>query len=98
MRPGRGKAGRGGAGRGGAGSRAARAPPRKKKNHALTPAPPPHPLPHPLPPPPGLEQEHEWEASYSGAAGGILTVKSELGEPIHKVANRATQLWRELDA
>ena len=30
-------------------------------------------------------------------AGGILTVKSELGEPIHKVANRATLLWRELD-
>ena len=39
-----------------------------------------------------------WEASYDGEAGGILTVKSELGEPIHKVANRGMRLWRDFDA
>ena len=29
--------------------------------------------------------------------GGILTVQSELGEPIHKVATRAVKLWKEFD-
>ncbi|KAJ7808682.1 hypothetical protein B0H14DRAFT_3761317 [Mycena olivaceomarginata] len=29
--------------------------------------------------------------------GGILTVKSELGEPIHKVATRGVKLWKEFD-
>ena len=29
--------------------------------------------------------------------GGILTVWSELGEPIHKVAMRAVKLWKEFD-
>lgn len=46
--------------------------------------------------PPGAD-EAAWEASYKGVAGGILTVRSELGEPIHKVANRGMRLWRELD-
>ena len=41
---------------------------------------------------PGLnfESEHLWESSYDGEAGGVLTVQSELGEPIHKIANRGT--------
>ena len=26
-----------------------------------------------------------WEGTYSKSTGGILTVRSELGEPIHKV-------------
>ena len=41
---------------------------------------------------PGLnfESEHLWESSYDGDAGGVLTVQSELGEPIHKIANRGT--------
>ena len=46
---------------------------------------------------PGITDQAQWEASYTGEAGGILTVKSELGEPIHKVANRGMQLWREMD-
>lgn len=48
---------------------------------------------------PGLPEADEarWEASYGGVAGGVLTVRSELGEPIHKVANRGMALWRELD-
>ena len=39
----------------------------------------------------------DWQKSYDGSAGGIVTVLSELGEPIHKVANRGLMLWRELD-
>ena len=37
-----------------------------------------------------FESEHLWESSYDGEAGGVLTVQSELGEPIHKIANRGT--------
>ena len=29
--------------------------------------------------------------------GGILTVQSELGEPIHKVVTWAVKLWKEFD-
>jgi fatty acid synthase subunit alpha len=29
--------------------------------------------------------------------GGIITVRSELGEPIHKVNNRAFRLWKGYD-
>jgi fatty acid synthase subunit beta len=29
---------------------------------------------------------------------GILTVKSEMGQPIHKIATRGVQLWAEMDA
>ena len=39
----------------------------------------------------------EWEKTYDGAAGGIITVRSEMGEPIHKLATRGVLLWRELD-
>ncbi|KAK2463415.1 hypothetical protein APHAL10511_004501 [Amanita phalloides] len=39
----------------------------------------------------------KWEGTYDRPTGGILTVKSELGEPIHKVANRAVKLWKEFD-
>jgi hypothetical protein len=35
--------------------------------------------------------------SYKEVVGGITTVLSELGEPIHKVATRAVLLWKELD-
>ncbi|GLD97526.1 hypothetical protein PINS_up006216 [Pythium insidiosum] len=46
---------------------------------------------------PGIASELEWEKSYTEVAGGIVTVTSELGEPIHKVANRCSLLWREFD-
>ena len=39
----------------------------------------------------------QWEGTYAKETGGILTVKSELGEPIHKVATRAVKLWKEFD-
>ncbi|KAJ7285205.1 fatty acid synthase [Mycena rebaudengoi] len=38
-----------------------------------------------------------WEGTYAKPTGGILTVKSELGEPIHKVATRGVKLWKEFD-
>lgn len=46
---------------------------------------------------PGVEKEALWEQSYEGIAGGVITVRSELGEPIHKVATRGLLLWREFD-
>ncbi|KAF2743156.1 beta subunit of fatty acid synthase [Sporormia fimetaria CBS 119925] len=44
----------------------------------------------------GLE-DHEWERTYHGAAGGIITVRSEMGEPIHKLATRGVLLWFDMD-
>jgi enoyl reductase-like protein len=38
-----------------------------------------------------------WEGTYAKETGGILTVRSELGEPIHKVATRGVKLWKEFD-
>ncbi|KZT29627.1 fatty acid synthase [Neolentinus lepideus HHB14362 ss-1] len=39
----------------------------------------------------------KWEGTYTKETGGILTVRSELGEPIHKIANRGVKLWKEFD-
>ncbi|KAJ3255887.1 3-oxoacyl-[acyl-carrier-protein] synthase [Boothiomyces macroporosus] len=44
----------------------------------------------------GVEDE-KWEGTYTKETGGILTVKSELGEPIHKIATRGVKLWKEFD-
>ncbi|KAJ2630931.1 fatty acid synthase alpha subunit Lsd1 [Coemansia sp. RSA 1290] len=41
--------------------------------------------------------DSEWEQTYQGPAGGIVTVLSELGEPIHKIATRGVMFWKELD-
>ncbi|EGN98830.1 hypothetical protein SERLA73DRAFT_168429 [Serpula lacrymans var. lacrymans S7.3] len=41
--------------------------------------------------------DKDWEGTYVKPTGGILTVRSELGEPIHKVATRAVKLWKEFD-
>ncbi|KAJ2842551.1 fatty acid synthase alpha subunit Lsd1, partial [Coemansia brasiliensis] len=45
---------------------------------------------------PGID-DSEWEQTYQGPAGGVVTVLSELGEPIHKIATRGVMLWKELD-
>jgi len=45
----------------------------------------------------GAKPSGTWEDTFEGEAGGILTVLSELGEPIHKIANRGTRFWREMD-
>ncbi|KAF9532470.1 fatty acid synthase [Crepidotus variabilis] len=42
-------------------------------------------------------EDKDWEGTYIKPTGGILTVRSELGEPIHKVATRAVKLWKEFD-
>lgn len=41
--------------------------------------------------------DSDWERSYRGAAGGIITVQSEMGQPIHKIANRGVLLWADMD-
>ncbi|KAJ2503686.1 fatty acid synthase alpha subunit Lsd1 [Coemansia sp. RSA 1972] len=45
---------------------------------------------------PGIS-DSEWEQTYEGPAGDIVTVLSEMGEPIHKIATRGVLLWKELD-
>jgi fatty acid synthase subunit alpha len=45
---------------------------------------------------PGVD-DVKWEGTYDKETGGILTVTSELGEPIHKVATRGVKLWKEFD-
>ncbi|BFZ59217.1 beta subunit of fatty acid synthetase [Saitoella coloradoensis] len=45
---------------------------------------------------PGLV-DSEWEKTYKGPAGGVITVRSELGEPIHKLATRGIVFWKEMD-
>ncbi|KAF3401858.1 Fatty acid synthase subunit beta [Penicillium rolfsii] len=45
---------------------------------------------------PGVDNE-EWEKTYKGAAGGVITVLSEMGEPIHKLATRGVLFWHEMD-
>lgn len=39
----------------------------------------------------------KWEQTYKKPTGGIITVRSEMGEPIHKLATRGVMLWKELD-
>ena len=41
--------------------------------------------------------DEQWEGTYTKPTGGVLTVQSELGEPIHKVATRGVKLWKEFD-
>ncbi|PWY75218.1 beta subunit of fatty acid synthase [Aspergillus sclerotioniger CBS 115572] len=45
---------------------------------------------------PGVPDE-DWEKSYKGSAGGIITVRSEMGQPIHKLATRGVRLWADFD-
>ncbi|KAK0620027.1 acyl transferase domain-containing protein [Immersiella caudata] len=45
---------------------------------------------------PGLDDD-QWEKTYKGPAGGVITVRSEMGEPIHKLATRGVLFWAEMD-
>jgi len=46
---------------------------------------------------PGLP-DSEWEKTYTArGGGGVITVLSEMGEPIHKLTTRGVKLWKELD-
>ncbi|PWN49564.1 fatty acid synthase [Violaceomyces palustris] len=42
-------------------------------------------------------QDHEWEGTYEKPTGGIITLNSEMNEPVHQIANRGALLWAELD-
>ncbi|KAL7749388.1 fatty acid synthase alpha subunit Lsd1 [Sorochytrium milnesiophthora] len=46
---------------------------------------------------PGVDADGDWEGTYNGTTGGVVTVRSELGEPIHKIATRGVLLWKELE-
>ena len=41
--------------------------------------------------------DNDWERTYKGPAGGVITVRSEMGEPIHKLATRGVKFWAEMD-
>lgn len=41
--------------------------------------------------------DSEWEKSYKESAGGIISVQSEMGQPIHKIATRGVLFWAEMD-
>ena len=41
--------------------------------------------------------DSQWERTYKGPAGGVVTVRSEMGEPIHKLATRGVKFWSEMD-
>ena len=45
---------------------------------------------------PGVE-DAEWEKTYQKPTGGVITVLSEMGEPIHKLATRGVLFWQEMD-
>jgi fatty acid synthase subunit beta len=47
---------------------------------------------------PGVDDK-DWESTYTkqGEKCGVLTVTSEMGQPIHKLATRGVRLWKELD-
>ncbi|RYP75527.1 hypothetical protein DL769_003814 [Monosporascus sp. CRB-8-3] len=45
---------------------------------------------------PGVGDD-QWEKTYKGPAGGVITVRSEMGEPIHKLATRGVKFWAEMD-
>lgn len=39
----------------------------------------------------------DWEGIYIKPTGGILTIRSGLEEPIHKVATWGVRLWKEFE-
>lgn len=45
---------------------------------------------------PGTDDE-DWTASYSKPVGGIVTIQSEMGQPIHKIATRGVMFWKWMD-
>ena len=41
--------------------------------------------------------DDEWSHSFDEAAGGVISVKNELGGSMHKIATRGVLLWHDLD-
>lgn len=46
---------------------------------------------------PGIEDEAKWVKSYKGPVGGVMTIISELHEPIHVIASRGAIFWKEME-
>ncbi|KAF0695022.1 hypothetical protein As57867_014085, partial [Aphanomyces stellatus] len=46
---------------------------------------------------PGIPDDSDWEDCYETSAGGVVTIKSELGYDIHKIGNRGAICWRDFD-
>jgi fatty acid synthase subunit beta len=42
--------------------------------------------------------DSEWQSSYKMPTGGVITVRSDMGQPIHKIATRGVLLWSEMDS
>jgi len=45
---------------------------------------------------PGVEDE-DWRGTSTVGAGGVISIKSEMGEQMHVIANRGTKLWKSPD-
>lgn len=45
----------------------------------------------------GASGSTDWERSYDEEVGGVMTVQSEMGQPIHKIATRGVRFWAEMD-
>ncbi|KAK4234872.1 acyl transferase domain-containing protein [Achaetomium macrosporum] len=45
---------------------------------------------------PGVD-DTEWHQSFDRPTGGVITVESEMGQPIHVLATRGMMLWKEFD-
>ncbi len=39
----------------------------------------------------------EWHHTYRNPVGGVVTIQSEMGQPIHMLATRGVMLWKDLD-
>ena len=46
---------------------------------------------------PGIADGAKWTASYDAPTGGIVTVQSQMGQPIHKLATRGVLFWKEME-
>ncbi|KAK4669936.1 uncharacterized protein QC763_207300 [Podospora pseudopauciseta] len=42
-------------------------------------------------------EDGEWHKSFDKPTGGVITVESEMGQPIHVLATRGMMLWKEFD-
>jgi fatty acid synthase subunit beta, fungi type len=42
-------------------------------------------------------RDSQWHKSYKQPTGGVITVNSEMGQPIHKLATRGVLSWHDLD-
>ncbi|UJO25015.1 Fatty acid synthase beta subunit hexB [Fulvia fulva] len=41
--------------------------------------------------------DNDWHSSFDAPTGGVITITSEHGQPIHMLATRGVMLWKEFD-